>query len=68
MRLRQGITPLKKNNTMNTTLTINSIRGLADQLEADAKAVREILSQAEAGDISPEQAAAMLKERGIAIF
>jgi hypothetical protein len=53
---------------MNTTITINSIRGLADQLEADAKAVREILAQAEAGDISPEQAAATLKERGIAIF
>ena len=57
-----------QNNTMNTTLTINSIRGLADQLEADAKAVREILAQAESGDISPEQAAALLKEQGIAII
>lgn len=53
---------------MNTTLTINSIRGLAEQLEADAKAVREILAQAEAGDIAPEQAADLLKEQGIAIL
>ena len=54
--------------TVTPTLTISRIRALAEQLEADAARVREIIEQAEQGDISPEQAAKKLKEMGIAIL
>lgn len=50
-----------------STITLSGLKALADQLEADAIAVREIQLRAELGDISPEQAAAELSERGIAI-
>ena len=51
-----------------TTITINRLRGLAEQLEADAAKVRDILQRAELGDISPDEATAELKEQGIAIL
>jgi hypothetical protein len=53
---------------MNTEITINKIRALAEQLEADAQATREILILAEEGEVSPDEAAAMLKDHGIAII
>jgi plasmid stability protein len=49
-------------------ITIASIRALAEQLEADAAKVREILRQATEGEINPDQAAAALREQGIAII
>ena len=51
-----------------STITINQIKSLRDQLMADAAAVNDIMLRAERGDINPEQAEAELKERGIAIF
>ena len=50
------------------TITIERIRALAEQLEADAAKVREILQQASEGKISPAAAAAALRQQGIAIF
>ena len=54
--------------TMNTEITINKIRALAEQLEADAQATREILILAEEGEVSPDEAAALLNDHGIAII
>lgn len=50
------------------TITLGSIQALAEQLEADAAKVRAIAAQAEAGLISPAQAAAALRKLGIAIL
>lgn len=49
------------------SITTTNLRALADQLAADAAAVREILELAEASEITPEQAATLLRERGLAI-
>lgn len=58
-------TPTTTNHQMSITTT--NLRALADQLAADAAAVREILKLAEASEITPEQAAKLLRERGLAI-
>lgn len=49
------------------TITIDRLRALAEQLESDAALVREIIREAEQGEISPDQAAKQLKNAGIAI-
>ena len=51
-----------------STLTINQLKGLADQLQQDANAVYQIIRRSEDGEISPEQAEQELADRGIAIF
>ena len=49
-------------------LTIQGLKTLADQLQQDACAVYDIIRRAEDGEISPDEAEAELKEKGIAIF
>lgn len=55
-------------NETKRPITISAIAGLAEQLEADAAKVRGILAQATDGEISPDEAAAALREMGISIF
>ena len=43
-------------------MTTAQLREIAEQLEADARAVRQILAAALASDITPEQAKAALRE------
>jgi hypothetical protein len=50
------------------TITLGRIQALAEQLEADAAAVRRILAMAQDGDLSPAQAAQQLHNLGIAIL
>lgn len=49
------------------TITLGSLQALAEQLEADAARVREILEAAILGDLGPQDAVARLRELGIAI-
>ena len=46
-------------------MTTAQLRALAEQLEADARAVRKILADALNSDITPEQAKAALRELNI---
>lgn len=46
-------------------MTTEKLRALAEQLEADARAVRQILADALNSDITPEQATSELRELGI---
>ena len=46
-------------------MTTAQFRALAERLEADARAVRQILAAALASDITPEQAKAALRELNI---
>ena len=48
-------------------MTTNQLQALAEQLEADARAVRQILAAALASEITPEQAKAALYELGITL-
>jgi hypothetical protein len=50
------------------TITIDRIRALADQLAADAEAVRKIERQAKCGDITPAQAVKLIRNAGLAII
>lgn len=48
-------------------MTTNQLRALAEQLEADARAVRQILAAALASEITPEQAKNELRKKGITL-
>jgi hypothetical protein len=50
------------------TITLASIQALAEQLESDAAAVRDLLAKAQDGEIGTAEAVKQLRRLGIAIF